>query len=82
MLWIESQGSATTIITNPIWVVQTSEAVQTMHSRSNQLSVERPGVLQIIKNIVSKHGFRYGSFHNPQWSKFIILWLPVVFGGG
>ncbi|KAG6821256.1 hypothetical protein H0H93_002366 [Arthromyces matolae] len=53
-------GSATTLISNPIWVVQTSQAVRTL----NQASVDGPsiprklGFIQTVKNIVAKDGIQ------------------------
>jgi len=57
-------GSATTIISNPIWVVQTSQAVATMKQAetsldpSNPKSVKRLTILQTIRSILAKDGIR------------------------
>ncbi|KAG6919414.1 hypothetical protein DXG01_006297 [Tephrocybe rancida] len=53
-------GSATTIISNPIWVVQTSQAVRTLNqSSSGQPAATRKlGVVETVKNILAKDGIQ------------------------
>ncbi|KAF9259489.1 mitochondrial carrier [Marasmius fiardii PR-910] len=48
-------GSATAILSNPLWVIQTTQAVQTMESQSQRV-VKKLGFLQAIKNILAKSG--------------------------
>jgi len=54
-------GSATTIISNPIWVVQTSQAVQTMSEPScdpstRKATVKKQGFFETIQAILAKDG--------------------------
>ncbi|KAK7470679.1 hypothetical protein VKT23_002101 [Stygiomarasmius scandens] len=50
-------GSATTIISNPIWVIQTSQAVQTMDSESKDVTTKRKlGFFETVQHIISKAG--------------------------
>ena len=56
------KGSATTMISNPIWVVQTSQAVQTMKQNqepstsSNPPQVKKLSILQTIQSILENDG--------------------------
>ncbi|KXN90252.1 Peroxisomal membrane protein PMP47B [Leucoagaricus sp. SymC.cos] len=50
-------GSATTVISNPIWVVQTSQAVRTMSSDSNERTiVKKLGFFETLQNLLAKEG--------------------------
>ena len=50
-------GSATTIISNPIWVVQTTQAVYTPPAdTSGAPPPTRPGILQTVKHILDHNG--------------------------
>ncbi|KAH9854946.1 mitochondrial carrier [Lenzites betulinus] len=60
-------GSATTIISNPIWVVQTTQAVYSMNQERSSLAVAdgegepvvqpaRPGIVQTLQYILRKDG--------------------------
>lgn len=51
-------GSATTMISNPIWVVQTSQAVRSM-SVEGQSAPKKLGFFESAKNIVAKDGIGY-----------------------
>lgn len=57
-------GSATTIISNPIWVVQTSQAVQTMSvsdgpsSDSAPVKTRKMGIFETINYILQKDGVK------------------------
>ncbi|GLB33782.1 putative mitochondrial carrier (TC 2.A.29) family protein [Lyophyllum shimeji] len=55
-------GSATTIISNPIWVVQTSQAVRTMNQASpdaqGEVTVKKLGFVQTVKHILAKDGIQ------------------------
>lgn len=57
-LW--SSGSATTVISNPIWVVQTSQAVRTMGGNSSEGTiVKKLGFFETLKNLLAKEGPGY-----------------------
>ncbi len=56
-------GSATTIISNPIWVIQTTQAVYSMNQESASAAAgepsketERPGFIQTVQHILRKDG--------------------------
>ncbi|KAG6378919.1 peroxisomal membrane protein PMP47B [Boletus reticuloceps] len=52
-------GSATTIMSNPIWVVQTSQAVHSTNANVSDTSASRPqklGMFDAIEKILSKDG--------------------------
>lgn len=50
-------GSATTIISNPIWVIQTSQAVRTLSDTINQpVVVKKLGFFETVQNILAKDG--------------------------
>lgn len=50
-------GSATTLISNPIWVVQTSQAVRTMSSDSSErTTVKKLGFFETLNNLLAKEG--------------------------
>jgi len=50
-------GSATTIISNPVWVIQTSQAVQTMGTDpSHPVITKKLGFFETIQNILAKDG--------------------------
>ena len=59
-------GSATTLISNPIWVIQTSQAVrtQTLDESATEgegqpkVVVKRLGVVETLRNILNKDGFQ------------------------
>ncbi|KAG6873311.1 hypothetical protein C0995_000464 [Termitomyces sp. Mi166 len=52
-------GSATTIISNPIWVVQTSQAVRTLDQSSGQpVATRKLSFFQTLKNIIAKDGIQ------------------------
>ncbi|KAJ6613485.1 mitochondrial carrier [Mycena sp. CBHHK59/15] len=58
-------GSATTIVSNPIWVVQTSQAVRTLNqSDTRSLDPSQPklvkklGILETIQTILAKDGIQ------------------------
>ncbi|KAJ7498952.1 mitochondrial carrier domain-containing protein [Mycena latifolia] len=57
-------GSATTIISNPIWVVQTSQAVQTLNQAEPSLDPPRPkvvkklSIVETIRSILAKDGIQ------------------------
>ena len=55
-------GSATTVISNPIWVVQTTQAVYSMSEDKAAAQAQgspparRPGILQTVQHILRKDG--------------------------
>lgn len=49
-------GTATTIISNPIWVVQTSQAVHTNQPDPSTSKPKKLSIFEAIENIVSKDG--------------------------
>lgn len=52
-------GSATTIISNPIWVVQTSQAVYCANNNQHDESTSKPkklGLFEAIEEILSRDG--------------------------
>ncbi|KAJ3508227.1 hypothetical protein NLJ89_g5872 [Agrocybe chaxingu] len=49
-------GSATTLISNPIWVVQTSQAVRTMGPDSQPPVSKKLGFLETLQSILAKDG--------------------------
>ncbi|KAF8076355.1 peroxisomal membrane protein PMP47B [Lyophyllum atratum] len=55
-------GSATTILSNPIWVVQTSQAVRTLKQSSpeshDEVTVKKLGFVETIKHILAKDGIQ------------------------
>lgn len=48
-------GTATTLLSNPIWVIQTSQAVRTMPDGSNPVT-KKMGFLETAKYILRKDG--------------------------
>ncbi|KAG5637775.1 hypothetical protein H0H81_003276 [Sphagnurus paluster] len=52
-------GSATTIISNPIWVVQTSQAVRTLNQSSqHEITMKKLSFVETVKNILAKDGIK------------------------
>ncbi|KAH8830859.1 mitochondrial carrier [Flagelloscypha sp. PMI_526] len=56
-------GSATTIISNPIWVVQTAQAVHSMEvpqadPANPQPIVKKPGIIETAKQLIAKEGIQ------------------------
>lgn len=68
-------GSATTIISNPIWVVQTSQAVQTLPPDSKH-AVKRLGFFETIQNIIAKDGI--GAFWRGVGPALVLVINPVL----
>ena len=58
-------GSATTIISNPVWVIQTSQAVHTMSAGSpeSKSAVRKLGFFETIRKILTKDGIGYVCFN-------------------
>jgi hypothetical protein len=52
-----NSGSATTIISNPVWVIQTSQAVRTLGNTASQPVVAKKlGFFETIQSILAKDG--------------------------
>ncbi|KAK0230797.1 mitochondrial carrier domain-containing protein [Armillaria fumosa] len=72
-------GSATTIISNPIWVVQTSQAVRTLNESSsfnNGRPPKRPGFMQTVRGILAKDGIR--AFWRGIGPALVLVMNPVI----
>lgn len=74
-------GSATTIISNPIWVVQTSQAVQTLNESDSWLSLSNSearklGFWETIQRILAKDGI--GAFWRGLGPALILVINPVI----
>ncbi|KAG2348871.1 peroxisomal membrane protein PMP47B [Suillus weaverae] len=73
-------GSATTIISNPIWVVQTSQAVRVEPSPSepsnSRAVLRRPSVLQTIQAIIAKGGLN--GFFRGLGPALVLVINPVL----
>jgi len=70
-------GSATTIISNPIWVIQTSQAVRTMGTDSGHPVVTKKlGFLETIQNILAKDGI--GAFWRGIGPALILVMNPII----
>lgn len=71
-------GSATTIISNPIWVVQTSQAVRTLNEGSSDASgrPKRPGFLETVRGILAKDGIR--AFWRGIGPALVLVMNPVI----
>jgi len=72
-------GSATTIISNPIWVVQTSQAVHTLNVSSPnayQPEEKKLGFIETIQNILAKDGA--GAFWRGIGPALVLVINPVL----
>jgi len=71
-------GSATTIISNPIWVIQTTQAVYTMSAGSpeSKPAVRKLGFLETIRKILTKDGI--GAFWRGVGPALILVINPVL----
>ncbi|KAF8165368.1 mitochondrial carrier domain-containing protein [Crassisporium funariophilum] len=70
-------GSATTLISNPIWVVQTSQAVRTLGSGSNQPAIiKKLGFFETVQNILAKDGL--GAFWRGIGPALILVMNPII----
>ncbi|KAI0960552.1 hypothetical protein AcW1_005036 [Taiwanofungus camphoratus] len=75
-------GSATTIISNPIWVVQTSQAVQTMNRSSPSESPSphsirmKLGFVETVQHILRKDGV--GAFWRGIGPALVLVINPVL----
>ncbi|PPQ84260.1 hypothetical protein CVT25_011907 [Psilocybe cyanescens] len=70
-------GSATTIISNPIWVIQTSQAVQTMGTDGNQSTVTKKlGFLETVQSILAKDGI--GALWRGIGPALVLVMNPII----
>ncbi|KAI0355390.1 mitochondrial carrier [Trametes cingulata] len=76
-------GSATTIISNPIWVVQTTQAVYTMNQPSislpdgeTKVQPARPGILKTIQYILRKDGIT--AFWRGLGPALVLVINPII----
>lgn len=72
-------GSATTIISNPIWVVQTTQAVYSMENEpaeGAEAKEERPGILQTIQHILRKDGIT--AFWRGLGPALVLVINPII----
>ncbi|EFI27698.1 peroxisomal membrane protein [Coprinopsis cinerea okayama7 len=69
-------GSATTIISNPIWVVQTSQAVRTMGADNQPAVVKKLGFFETAKNIIAKDGI--AAFWRGIGPALILVINPII----
>ncbi|KII94755.1 hypothetical protein PLICRDRAFT_47767 [Plicaturopsis crispa FD-325 SS-3] len=76
-------GSATTIISNPIWVIQTSQAVRTLNASSDssdpdqlKVVVKKLGFVETIQNILGKDGI--GAFWRGIGPALVLVINPVL----
>ena len=73
-------GSSTTIISNPIWVIQTSQAIQSMSQSSSaepgSPKPKRMGIIQTIKYILRKGGI--GAFWRGIGPALVLVVNPML----
>ncbi|KAF8192440.1 mitochondrial carrier domain-containing protein [Pholiota molesta] len=70
-------GSATTIISNPIWVVQTSQAVRTMEKDSGEpVVVKKLGFFETVQNILAKDGI--SAFWRGIGPALVLVMNPII----
>ncbi|KAJ3875753.1 mitochondrial carrier domain-containing protein [Lentinula edodes] len=66
-------GSATTIISNPLWVVQTSQAVHTMDPNTHTKNL---GFLETVQHILAKFGMK--GFFRGIGPALVLVVNPVI----
>jgi len=72
-------GSATTIISNPIWVIQTSQAVRTLNQASPDSQskvIKKLGFAETIRNILAKDGI--AAFWRGIGPALVLVLNPVL----
>ncbi|KAH9482977.1 Peroxisomal nicotinamide adenine dinucleotide carrier [Psilocybe cubensis] len=69
-------GSATTIISNPIWVIQTSQAVRTMGSDGNTTVTKKLGFLETVQSILAKDGI--GALWRGIGPALVLVINPII----
>lgn len=68
-------GTATTILSNPIWVIQTSQAIRTLPSESDPVT-KKMGFLETAKHIVRKDGI--GAFWRGIYPALVLVINPIL----
>ncbi|KAJ3852208.1 mitochondrial carrier domain-containing protein [Lentinula lateritia] len=66
-------GSATTIISNPLWVIQTSQAVHTMDTNTQTKNL---GFLETVQHILAKFGMK--GFFRGIGPALVLVVNPVI----
>lgn len=70
-------GSATTVISNPIWVIQTAQAVRTLGNTLNQPVVTKNlGFFETIQSILAKDGL--GAFWRGLGPALVLVINPII----
>ena len=71
-------GSATTVLSNPLWVIQTSQAVHTLENSeaSPTARAKVPSILETIKDILSNHGI--SAFWRGVGPALVLVINPVL----
>ncbi|KAL4245760.1 mitochondrial carrier family protein [Abortiporus biennis] len=72
-------GSATTIISNPIWVIQTAQAVRTMNSSDTtepKQSIKKLNMIETLNHILRKDGI--GAFWRGIGPALVLVINPIV----
>ncbi|KAF9009094.1 peroxisomal membrane protein [Cyathus striatus] len=69
-------GSATTVISNPVWVVQTSQAVRTMSADGSPQTVKKLSFLETVQNILKNDGV--GAFWRGIGPALVLVVNPVL----
>jgi len=70
-------GSATTVISNPIWVIQTSQAVRTLGNAANQpVVVKKLGSFETVQSILAKDGL--GAFWRGLGPALVLVINPII----
>lgn len=68
-------GCATTIISNPVWVVQTTQAVRTMDQNSD-VEIKKLGFLETLRHIMAKSGLK--GFFRGIGPALVLVVNPVI----
>ncbi|KAF9534356.1 mitochondrial carrier domain-containing protein [Crepidotus variabilis] len=69
-------GSATTLISNPIWVIQTSQAVRTLSSESRGDQVKKLGFFDTVQSILAKDGL--GALWRGIGPALVLVINPII----
>ncbi|KAF4619556.1 hypothetical protein D9613_005237 [Agrocybe pediades] len=69
-------GSATTVLSNPIWVIQTSQAVRTMGEDNQAITTKKLGFLETVQSILAKDGV--GAFWRGIGPALVLVINPII----
>lgn len=70
-------GSATTILSNPVWVIQTSQAVRTLGNTGNQpVVIRKLGFFETFQSILAKDGL--GAFWRGLGPALVLVINPII----